>query len=257
MRYITALCLLLFSFVCFAAIYMQTDKEGNLIYSDVPEDHATAITLPNTENNISVPKTSTSNSESASSPAPAEALQKGGAHKNYTTFIITDPTDQKTFQNQRDIPITIKIDPPLQEGDKVQLYVDGIPAGQPSTDLTQLAVHQVDRGEHQISATLLDAADHVLSKTDNLTIFIHYSAIPTGSNAIAPSSISGNGITPSSPGSGITTPAQAGSGLTPPAQSGTGATPPAQSGSGITPPSQSGSGIVPPAKYGSGIVPGR
>jgi len=164
-----------------------------------------------------------------------------GSHQNYTAFQITSPTDQETFQNQRDLPVTLKMDPPLQGGDRVQLYVDGIPAGEPSNDLSQLAVHQVDRGEHQLSAAILDPADHVLSKTDNVSVFIHYSAIPTGVGAVSPAAAGGNGVTP-------------------PAAGGAGITPPAVNGSGITPPPSTvvqPSGIVPPASLGGGIVPGR
>ncbi len=257
MKYLAAIILFFLSCVCFAAIYLQTDPEGNVVYSDTPGENATTIVLPNGENNISIPKTPASSSTAPANSGPAmtasgpEAAPTGGPHKAYTTFLITDPSDQATFQNQRDIPVTIKMDPPLQEGDKVQLYVDGLPSGPASGDLTQLAIHQVDRGQHQLSAAILDAEDHVLNKTDNLTFFIHYSAIPTGSNAISPTSISGNGVTPSSPGSGVTTPASEGAGIVP---SGSGVTP---SGSGVTPSASGGSGIVPPARYGSGIMPGR
>lgn len=257
MKYLLALILILLSFGCLAAVYMKTDSQGNVTYSDTADDHGQPITIPKAENQISVqnqnPSAPSQNNASASTPSNPETAtgQAQTAHKNYTTFLIVSPTDQQTFQNQRDIPVMIKIDPPLQTGDTVQLYVDGIPAGDPSTDLSQLTVHQVDRGQHQITAALLDQANHVLSKTDNITVFIHYSAIPTGSGAVSPTSAGGNGVTPSSPGSGIAPPASAGSGTAPPASAGSGVTPPPQA------PAQPGAGIVPPAQFGGGIVPGR
>lgn len=206
MKYLLALALILFSLGCFAAMYMRTEPNGNIIYSDTPEDNAKPISLPKGNNSISVPPNSASTASNPelslpSSGATAAPASEQTGHKGYSNFAMVDPTDQETFQNQRDIPVKMKIDPPLQEGDKVQLYVDGQPAGDPSADLNQLVIHQVDRGEHVLTAALLDNEGHVLKKTDNITVFIHYSAIPTGSGAIAP--VPSGGLTPSSPGSGV------------------------------------------------------
>jgi hypothetical protein len=212
MKYLLAITLILIPLACFAAVYMKTDPNGNVVYSDTPDENAQAITLPADSNNISIPQSSSSsrsgeapnlpaNTETATSADENTPAAPQGARKPYSAFTITDPTDKETFQNQRDIPITLKIEPALQESDKVQLLVDGIPAGDPSTDMQKLMIRQVDRGEHQVSAVLLDRADHVLMKADNVTIFIHYSAIPTGSGAISP--VPSGGVSPSSPGSGI------------------------------------------------------
>lgn len=248
MKYLLAFILLIFSLACFAAVYMQTDSSGNVVYSDTPDDHAKPISLPNS-NNISLPQNTVStapqinNSSLPATPSPEPgAGQQQMISKNYTTFMIVDPVDQQTFQNQHEIHVTMRIEPSLQEGDRVQLYVDGVPAGSATNDPQQLVLHEVERGEHQLSATLLDQADHVLEKTNNITIYVHYSALVTGSGGIAPIPSAG-GAAPSSPGSGIV---PAGSGITP---SGSGVVP---SGSGTVP---AGSGVMPPARAGSGIVP--
>jgi len=178
MKYLLFIILFFLSDICFAAVYMQKDN-GNTTYSDTPAANAQPITIPPPTNNISLPAASSQPNNISPQPKPEES-----STNFYKNFTMIDPTDEETFQNQRDIPITIKMGPALREGDKIQLFLDGNPVGQPTSDLTQLAIHEVERGEHQLFAALIDKDGQTVEKTSPVTIYIHYSAIPTGSGAI-------------------------------------------------------------------------
>lgn len=207
MKFLILVALVLVSLSGYTAIYEQQSNNGT-IYSDTPTNNAQAVSLPSNNSSISLPHSNPAPANtppSASSlpslpdaaPVPAEA-EATKPRTPYTTFTMTDPTDQKTFQNQQDIPVTFKIAPDLQQGDMIQLFLDGKPEGGPSNNLSDLAIHNVDRGEHQLSAALSDASGHTLMKTTPITIFIHYSAIPTGSGAV-PGSGAGNRSAPGLP----------------------------------------------------------
>lgn len=169
----------------YSAIYERSNQNGDTVYSDVPASNSQPIHLPRANATISTPSSAT---PSASTPTPSQGFTPTSLptteRKPYVLFVMTDPADQETFQNQRDIPLKIEVKPSLQPGDTIQLFLDGKPIGEASADLNQLALHQLDRGEHHISAALMDSNGHLLKKTDPITIFIHYSAIPTGSGAV-------------------------------------------------------------------------
>lgn len=172
----------------YAAIYEQK-ANGDIIYSDTPQNNSQPVVLPNLNTNISLPPTgpaATTKPSPISNPSvtPDPSSTSSQTRQAYNTFIIIDPTNEETFQNQRDIPIKLKMDPLLQPGDKIQLIVDGKTAGGPIEDLNQLALHDIERGKHQLAVVLVDSSGVIIKQTETITIYIHYSAIPTGSGAV-------------------------------------------------------------------------
>ncbi|MES2217503.1 MAG: DUF4124 domain-containing protein [Pseudomonadota bacterium] len=181
MRYLLLVSFLLLSLTCVAAIYMQKDAKGNISYSDIPTTDATRVDLP--------PPTTTSFSTPAAPAAGKAAATSGKAGKvgvtptettdarqTYTAFSISSPTEQQTFQNQRDIAVQFNLAPSLQKGDSIQLFVDGSKVGEPAAT-TQFQVNQLPRGTHQVSANLLDSNKAVLKQAASVTFFVHYAAV--------------------------------------------------------------------------------
>src|SRR4051794_29088483 len=109
--------LLIFLLAClaintYAAIYENT-QNGEKIYSDVPENNSKPVALPSSSPNISLPSTPAASSITTSITTTSNAPSQDGSY--YKTFAITDPVSEMNYQNQRDIPVTLKIEPPLQE----------------------------------------------------------------------------------------------------------------------------------------------
>lgn len=186
MKYFLAILLLLNSILCHAAIYMQSDQNGNAVFSDTPLS-------PNAQK-ISIGRPQTVSSSTTTEPTP-EAPLVLGAHKSspankntkapiaeenvklpYTVFEIESPKDQDTIQNQPSFPVLMRIEPKLQPGDKVQLFIDGQPWGEPRAS-AQLQLDLVDRGTHQLYAELIDANGTVLKQTSPITFFNHRAAL--------------------------------------------------------------------------------
>lgn len=150
-----------------AEIYEHRDNAGNVSYSDVPSHNAKLI-QPNWMNNLSQPDIKeTPAIDTAVIQTPVTVKQM------YTTFQFMSPSNEQTYQNQRDIPVELKVEPDLQEGDRVQLYVDNLLYGNPEPT-THLQLHQLDRGIHAIYAVIIDANKNIVKKTTTTTFYVHY-----------------------------------------------------------------------------------
>lgn len=157
MKYTLFVLLILISLIGYADIYMQTDKNGNTTYSDVPtSDKAIKIAAPETNTTTSTTSATTpSNASAEVQTFPSNQIISTQAKKPYTTFVIISPADQATIQNQPTISVNVSVTPNLQEGDAVQIYLDGSPWGK-SLPATQFTFTAPERGTHQISARLVD-----------------------------------------------------------------------------------------------------
>lgn len=94
----------------------------------------------------------------------------------YKTFEMVYPQDKQTFHNERRIIVSFDINPPLRSGDLIQLYVDGQPYGPPQAS-TNLLLYNLDRGEHTVSAKLIDRNGRAIFTLSDRTIYIHYASI--------------------------------------------------------------------------------
>lgn len=167
------LSLTIISSTAFAEIYRHVDKNGTVIYSDQPHPKSETVSLPSV--NIATP--SNTENTTMTTGATTTATKKKAT---YTQFKISSPTDQQTFQNATDIPVSISISPSLQEGDKIQFFLDGKAVSDPISSTTfsipkiKGTEEIITRGTHAISATLLNEESQVIKTTPSVVIFAHY-----------------------------------------------------------------------------------
>ena len=189
MKYMLLVLLVVLSLVCHAAIYLQTDKQGNETYSDTPltNDAKTIELSPaghylsstQITTNVATPPPPVTPMTTATTAAASE-VQPAAANlpvrQIYTTFIIESPKDQESIQNQPIIAVTIQVTPDLQLGDKIQMYLDGKAIDNPSAT-NHFALQNVSRGTHQLYAELQDANGKTINQTPVITVFVHRAAI--------------------------------------------------------------------------------
>lgn len=176
MKYLVMLMLLLITLPCYSDVYTETDSQGNITYSDSPSTNSKKIEMQETSAPPPV-TTNIPNKPTITSPTPTSE-ESTNADEPYTKFLIKSPTDQQTFQNEREIPVEIVITPDLKKGDKIQLFVDGIPHGEASSS-TVLTAKQLDRGMHVISAILYDKTNKILKNTKGVVIYVQYARLGT------------------------------------------------------------------------------
>lgn len=135
-----------------ADIYKYYDKEGNLVLSDeVPHENADKVERIEARPVMTVPAVAPAKGrKAAAEPAPG---RKPEAAPGYV-IIVQSPVAEQTYPKGGEaIPVAIAVNPGLRPGDRLETRLDG----QEATNLTAIAVDQLDRGEHRLVVRVLSA----------------------------------------------------------------------------------------------------
>lgn len=179
MKYLLML-LLLIPVFGIAAVYTQTDSNGNTIYSDTPFENSQKIEIPQSASTVTTPVEKPQVQQpAASSPTTTSAPETGSTTQTYTEFLIKSPTDQQTFQNEREIPVEVSVKPDLQKDDTIQLFIDGQAYGNPVTS-THIVTKQLDRGLHTVYVVLYNQSKSIIKKSGTIIFFVQFAHLGTG-----------------------------------------------------------------------------
>jgi Domain of unknown function (DUF4124) len=131
-------------------VWKWVDESGVTHYSDRPVPGATKMEIASS-NRAASPDTSSYSSSSSSSTSQRPA-QAGPA---YTDFEIWKPGDTDTIPNSGGVvDVEVRVNPALQSGHTLYLYLDGgIVEGYP-TDTTSFTLTNVTRGSHTVTAII-------------------------------------------------------------------------------------------------------
>lgn len=180
MNKLLLICLLCIPLLSSGAIYKHINPDGTIIYSDRPIAGAEPVKLP-AGSGYTAPTSPTLTTPTSVNDTESTLLTP--ATTAYTNFNIASPKgDEVTFQNTRQIPVLIDIEPELKEGDKIQLYVDNQPYGEPKDSLS-FTLEDLERGEHVLEARLLGQNSQLLKTSRSITLYIHYASRPQPSPA--------------------------------------------------------------------------
>jgi hypothetical protein len=188
------LLILLFALIAstaFAAIFVNQEKDGSVEYTDTPSANSSLAEVPpvNTVGPQSPAKSEeapplTGNVSTVVS-GPAGDVAAVSAPGSYKIFEIKSPANESTIQNQPTIPVEFKIEPNMLPGDKIQMYLDGKPAGTPAgTPYQELGI--VERGTHTISASIINGQGQVIKTASQITIYVHRNSSITSPAMQAP-----------------------------------------------------------------------
>lgn len=154
-------------------IFEHINPDGSITYSDKPMgDSDATVKLPS----VSTAPASTSTSSLSAQQTPAPKPDETQARKPYIKLEITSPQNQESIQNQPILAVDVSVDPPLQTGDRIQVYLDGNPLGkaEPHTHFEFTIPY---RGEHTLSAAIFDKDMKLLKQTPATTIYVHQAHI--------------------------------------------------------------------------------
>jgi hypothetical protein len=179
------------SFACLAAVYQKENTNGAVTYSDVPIAGSSQIgveegniinhnSLPanNQTDSNGLPRITPQTQNQVAVGAPTTPNIAAPAQQPYKRFEINFPLDQQTFQKTSKVPITLAIDPQLQNDNLIQIFLDGRPISAASTE-TQFQLDNLEIGKHEIYAILIDAQKTLLKQSKIITIFIKGNVTPT------------------------------------------------------------------------------
>ena len=154
-------------------VYRVMSEDGQVTYTDSPPANAQAETIDMPETNITV-----------APPPPAKKDNKGEAGEDevaYTRARITQPDNNATIPpGHREVVVQITLEPLLQTGHLVQLYIDGRKQGSPTAAST-FTVTSLDRGRHSLRAEVIGADKK--RKTRTQTVVFHVKQHSANSNS--------------------------------------------------------------------------
>jgi len=145
-------------------VYRVVGEDGEVTYTDSPSANAKAETVDMPETNIAI--------------APPPAITKdskgeaGEGDVAYTKARITQPNNNATIPpGQSEVVVQIALEPLLQTGHLVQIYIDGRKQGSPSA-ATTFTITSLDRGKHSVRAEVIGADKQRKTKTQTITFHV-------------------------------------------------------------------------------------
>jgi len=132
-----------------AKIYKWVMPDGRIVYSDTPPvEGAKEVKLPPLQLYHAPPI-----------PGPIEknGVTKKKVAAGYQDFSVATPANDAALRdNGGTVSVRLKLRPPLHQGDRIEILLDGKAVGEGTA--TGLTLTNVDRGTHTLSAVIRDAA---------------------------------------------------------------------------------------------------
>ncbi len=167
---ITLLLILLPAISSAETIYQTKDAQGNPVFSDSPQKGAKEINLP--------PLQSYTAPEKNVAPKPTTKKTEKKQFK-YTQLSIVEPQNEATiWSNPGIITGQASITPKIRMNDSLVILVDGKPATKVKGG-SSFSLQGIDRGEHQLTAEIIDSKNQVLISSNPVTIYLHKASIRT------------------------------------------------------------------------------
>jgi Domain of unknown function (DUF4124) len=148
-----------------AQVYTYIDAEGNRVFTDSPRSSTAERVIITPSNSAQLgPATPT---EDITPPA----VTKQVVHYQLLRILVPEP-DASIYNASGDLIVTLTSEPALLPGHNYRLLLDGEPQGEPSRSPV-FALHNVDRGTHQLVGEIIDAAGLIVERTPAQPFHMH------------------------------------------------------------------------------------
>lgn len=155
-----------------AQVYRWVDEDGVIHYSDQPVEGAELIELPNDtatpgSNAPRTPRTTTNRGDEAGDESSDEFA--------YRSLTVATPSEEQTLWNiQGTLNVSLSLQPSLQEGHRVRVYLDGESR---LVDAVQFELTEVWRGTHTLQAEVLDSTGRLMIRSDPRRFFVQQTSV--------------------------------------------------------------------------------
>nr|WP_297462281.1 DUF4124 domain-containing protein [uncultured Halomonas sp.] len=177
-----------------ATVYRTVDAQGNVIFSDKPIENSERVELePLTVVPSPEPQPMTSSDDEASGDTPSRddaSRASGGPFMPYSTFRIVSPQDGATLPTgyAGNVQVELDIDPDLRDDHRVRLLLDG-QVSQSAMHTKAFMLTNLERGEHQLRAELLDASGNVRHRSAPITLYVQRASVNLPANPNNPAGL--------------------------------------------------------------------
>ena len=162
-------------------VYRWVDEDGVVHYSDQPPPGETGESAESVD--IEVPP-------GIGNPVRGLAVQPRGTRTGddddaaatetvggYRSASIVEPQAQQVLWNiATRLSVSMTLEPALAGSHRVQWLLDGQPIGEPGTSLST-TLTPVYRGEHTVSATIVDGTGSTIFSTESVTFYVQQASV--------------------------------------------------------------------------------
>ena len=163
----------LFAIGAHAELFKWKDADGNIIFSDQPpagtDKHESEVKQESLPRINTVPALDLTKSRTTSSSS-----QSKENNASYISLAIDSPLhDSEIRENSGKVLISVRVDPNIfvERGDKLIIYMDGVEVFKGES--TSVLLDNVDRGTHDVKASIVNSQGFVLRETRVTTFTLH------------------------------------------------------------------------------------
>ncbi|MBW3141280.1 DUF4124 domain-containing protein [Ferrimonas balearica] len=161
-RYILLVAALLLAPQGFAKVYRWVDSNGQVHYSDKPQDGAEEIAVD----------TSKANTIELAKPSPTTAPLQPVTAPEYRISLSAPEQDATVRDNNGQLNLNIALQPDLLADHRIELLLNGEVVRTVGSG-GSFALDNIDRGEHVLQARVIDENGKVLASSRKTTVYLH------------------------------------------------------------------------------------
>jgi hypothetical protein len=174
-------------FVCLVAgsaagateVYRWVDDSGQVHYSDLPQEGAERVQLGDAQTFSAPPVRTRSSKAGADDGADAATA----APTRYRSLEFVKPGQEEVLWNiEGRLDVSMRLEPRLQTGDRVSLFLDGQPVEGLPPDSLQARLNGVTRGVHVLRAEVRSKAGQVLIKSQPRSFAVQQTSVLNPNN---------------------------------------------------------------------------
>lgn len=148
-----------------AQVYRQVDEDGNVTFTDEPDDTAEAVDVKPVTT-VTMPKPETVEKQLDQEDGEV------GDQEAYESVGFQSPDDDEAFHSgSGDVTFEVASEPALREGHQFEITLDGQPIGQ--TRDGSVSVSNVFRGTHNAGVNVINRDGERVFTGDNISFTIH------------------------------------------------------------------------------------
>lgn len=153
-----------------AQIYQTIDDDGNVVFTDKPpkgqETQEVKLRPTNTTPPLATPKPPPSDE-----PPTDDQEEEQEAPGKYNISISSPANEAQIPAGQRDVNVSVSLEPSLHADHRVQIYMNGAKQGEAISG-TSKTLKEVYRGAHTIKAAVVDKKGKTISSSESVTIYV-------------------------------------------------------------------------------------
>jgi hypothetical protein len=145
-----------------AQVFRSIGPDGRPVFTDRPLHNAEQLDLPQSATEPSA--------QSAAEPVPAAHAGFLGPYDMLE--IVAPENEHRSRDPKREVPLSLALSPPLMEGHRLVVEVDGMVAEGNLPNPTQILLRDLSLGTHRIRALIQDAEAATVAATPAIQVHL-------------------------------------------------------------------------------------